>query len=179
MQKFITLSEIDHAVADYLKANHIHFYVKYLGEKRVWDNKQVSDHWSVKIGLYDFDFYTGVGHRLGIIGTKYRLTTKQTDSVKPLRDMLGKNRLDETVIKLENSDQYAVSPTQSSVLYCLLLDASGAEQNFNDWCSDFGYDNDSITAFKTYQSCCDILEKMRKIFTTKQRNELSELLQDY
>jgi hypothetical protein len=179
MQKYITLSETDHTVADYLKANNIYFSSRYLGEKKVWDSRQVSDHWLVKIGSHDFDFYTGIGHRLGMIGTNYILTTKQCDSVKPLRDMLGKNRLDETVIKLGNSDQYAVSPTQASVLYCLLLDASGAEQNFNDWCADFGYDNDSISAFKTYQACCDILEKMRKIFTTKQRNELSELLQDY
>lgn len=179
MSKVITISETDQAVADYLKTNHIHFSSRYLGEKKVWDNKQVSDHWSVKIGLHEFDFYTGIGHRLGLIGTNYKLTTKQTDSVKPLRDILGKNRLDETVIKLEKSDQYAVSPTQASVLYCLLLDANSAEQNFNDWCADCGYDNDSMKALKTYQAYCDILEKMRKVFTTKQRTELSELLQDY
>lgn len=179
MSKVITISEIDQAVADYLKTNHIHFSSRYLGEKNKWDNKQVSDHWSVKIGLHDFDFYTGIGHRISVPVNNYKLSPNQTKSVVALCDLLGNNRLDNTVFKLSNNKDFAVSPTQASVLYCLLLDASGAEQNFNDWCADFGYDNDSISAFKTYQSCCDILEKMRKIFTSKQRAELSELLQDY
>lgn len=188
--KTISINDTDKAVAQYLKDNKIQFFVSYLGAKKVWDNRQESDHWSVKFSmkkadhngdLYaSFDFYTGIGHRISHSKKiAYKLSTSQIESVKELRDLLGKDRLDNTVFKLKNNVDYAVSPTQASVLYCLLLDASGAEQNFSDWCGDFGYDNDSISAFKVYQACCDTLEKMRKIFSNSQRSELSELLQDY
>lgn len=187
--KKIQINDTDKAVAQFLKDNKIQFFVSYLGAKKVWDNKQESDHWSIKFSmkkadrngeLYtSFDFYTGIGHRISHGKNGYKLSTNQLDSVKELRDLLGKDRLDDTAIKLKNNVDYAVSPTQASVLYCLLLDASSAEQNFNDWCSDLGYDNGSISAFKTYQACCDTLEKMRKIFSNSQRSELSELLQDY
>ncbi|MNR67782.1 hypothetical protein D3C85_1919640 [compost metagenome] len=59
------------------------------------------------------------------------------------------------------------------------MDSSGAEQNFHDWCSDFGYDNDSLKAQQTYNACCETLTKMRAFFTGTERTALNELLQDY
>ena len=178
MRKYIELNEIDLAVAAVLKTN---YSVQYLGTKRVFDDKHVNDCWLVKFGSFEFNYYTGAGHRLGLLGTNYKLTSKQTDNVKKLKELLKVDRLDQTVFKIGGDwgKEYAVSPTQASVLYCLLLDASGAEQNFNDWCYEFGYDNDSMKDFKTYQACCDTLEKIRKLFTSKEREELAELLQDY
>lgn len=190
MNNSITINETDIAVAEFLKANHIHFSTGYKGTKKAFDDKNVMDSWSVKIGKgaargnYEFEYFTGTGHRL-TFNKKLsgyacdKLTKVQINQAKKLQELLRKDRLDSTIIKLQDNTGYAVSPTQASVLYCLLADAISAEQNFNDWCNNFGYDNDSIKAFKTYQACCDTLEKMRNIFSGKQRAELSELLQDY
>lgn len=188
MKKLIELNEIDLAVAEFLNANKIQFFVSYQGESKWLDSKNVSDKWLIKLSMQkadqtgnlyaEFDFYTGTGNRLEVSGISYKLSPRQIDSVKSLRELLGKDRLDSTVIDKGNK-QYAVSPTQASVLYCLLLDANCADQNFDDFCSDLGYDPDSRKDFKVYESCCETLQKMRKIFTISQRNELAELLQDY
>lgn len=175
--KTISINDTDKAVAQFLKDNNIHFYSRYMGfnNKAGWN----SDRWLVKIGLHESEYHTGTGHRIINPVNSYKLSSKQIESVKALRDLLGKDRLDNTVFKLSDGNSYAVSPTQASVLYCLLSDANCAEQNFNDFCSDLGYDNDSVKYFKIYQACCDTLEKVRKIFTSAQRQQLSELLQDY
>lgn len=70
-------------------------------------------------------------------------------------------------------------PTAASVLYSLLLDATAIDQSFQDWCSDFGADNDSIEAFKTYQTCCEIGLKIRAFFSHEERAQLATMLQDY
>lgn len=72
-----------------------------------------------------------------------------------------------------------VPPTAASVLYCFLSDISSAEQNFHDWCSDFGADSDSIKALNTYNACCEMLTKMRAFFSREERAELEKLLEDY
>jgi len=41
-------------------------------------------------------------------------------------------------------------PTAGDVLGCLLSDASGAEDSFEDWCAEFDYSTDSIRARSTY-----------------------------
>lgn len=179
MNNQININDTDKAVAEFLKTNHIHFSVNYCGTDRPFESNNKMDSWSVKIGTQSFDFYTGIGHRIAHNKNAYKLSTKQIEVVTQLRDLLGKDRLDNTVFKLADQSTYAVSPTQASVLYCLLLDAQGAEQNFYDWCMDYGYDNDSRKAFETYESCCKTLGKIRKIFNTTQRQQLSELLEDY
>lgn len=71
------------------------------------------------------------------------------------------------------------APQASDVLYCLLLDSQAANESFNDWCDNFGYSSDSISAFNTYQACCNTAKQLRNIFTAQQIQELQTLLQDY
>jgi hypothetical protein len=72
-----------------------------------------------------------------------------------------------------------VAPTAASVLYSLVSDSNALYSSFKHWCDDYGYDSDSIKAFDTYRACCEIGEKLAKVFTRVQMNELRELLQDY
>lgn len=72
-----------------------------------------------------------------------------------------------------------VSPTAASVLYSLLMDAQSIETSFEHWCSDLGYDADSISALNIYTACCKVGKELNKVFTPEQRTHLSELLQDY
>ena len=65
--------------------------------------------------------------------------------------------------------QLAGAPTTVDVLTCLLLDASGIEAaggSFEEWCSDLGMDDDSISNLKTFKAC------------EAQTNALKELLGD-
>lgn len=44
-------------------------------------------------------------------------------------------------------------PGLADVLSCLMSDACGAEDTFEGWCGDFGYDTDSRKALATYLAC--------------------------
>lgn len=54
-------------------------------------------------------------------------------------------------------------PTAADVLDCLLSDANSAEESFEDWCADLGYDSDSRTAERTYKTCQSIRVRLQKL----------------
>lgn len=70
-------------------------------------------------------------------------------------------------------------PSVSDVMYAILLDIEAADMSFNDWCAEFGMDNDSTKAFKTYQTCCEYAVFVRKAFTREQIQAMKEALVDY
>jgi len=70
-------------------------------------------------------------------------------------------------------------PTAASVLYSLILDAQGAEQPFDYWCADYGYDQDSRKALATYDACCAIRRQVNAFFTRDEREQLRAMLEDY
>lgn len=70
-------------------------------------------------------------------------------------------------------------PSKADVMHCLLSDADAGDRSFNDWCDEFGYSNDSISAFKTYQACCETAVNLRKVFTREQIAAMREALQDF
>lgn len=57
-------------------------------------------------------------------------------------------------------------PTVAEVLDCLASDASGADQSFEDWCSDLGYDTDSRSAERTYNAVRQEMYDLRKLLGT-------------
>ena len=50
-------------------------------------------------------------------------------------------------------------------VYCFLSDALAAENSFEDFCSEFGYDTDSRKAEKSYKACEKSAEKALRIFS--------------
>jgi hypothetical protein len=112
------------------------------------------------------DYYTGLGHRKPVKGAE------RFEGAKYPKNSIGYKQWADTYVK-------PVAPCAADVLYSLLMDSYAADQSFNDWCADYGYDNDSISAFNTYQSCCATADKMRKVFTRSQIEQLREMLQDY
>ncbi len=180
MKKYIELNQQDLDVAAYLKAQGIIYKAEFVGTKKDqnWERDQFVVIFSNGKISESFDFSTGIGHRLSLIGTNYKLSGKQIESVKTLKETIGTDRLDNTVIKL-SSGGYVVKPTQASVLYCLLSDADLGSESFDDFCDNLGYNSDSIADFKTYQACMATAKQLRKIFTSEQRQALQELLQDY
>ena len=73
-----------------------------------------------------------------------------------------------------------IPPSSSNVLYCLTIDfVSVAEADFENWCDDTGCSNDSISAFKAYESCVKNSKKLNKVFSTAQIHDFQEILTDF
>ena len=53
-------------------------------------------------------------------------------------------------------------PKIPDVLECLQGDCQSAEYSFEDFCGEFGYDQDSRKAFKIYKACGKIKGKLHK-----------------
>lgn len=57
----------------------------------------------------------------------------------------------------------AGEPTAADVVSCLCTDASCGEQSFEDFCSDFGYDEDSRSAEATWKACAKTAPRIRRL----------------
>lgn len=78
-----------------------------------------------------------------------------------------------------SNSYYIKQPQIAAVLYCLLSDAAACNESFSNWCENFGYDSDSISAFNTYQSCEKTNKQLNNLFNREQLQTLRDLLQDY
>ena len=70
-------------------------------------------------------------------------------------------------------------PKVVDVLHSLILDASAADENFHDWCANYGYSDDSIRSLNMYKACLDTATALRKHFSPDTLRQVRELLQDY
>lgn len=62
--------------------------------------------------------------------------------------------------------------------YCFVSDAVSGNYSFNEFCGEFGYDEDSRKAEKTWKACKKSLEKLNKIYNGDVydlANELQEI----
>ena len=68
------------------------------------------------------------------------------------------------VMRVFNDISALCAPTAYDVLYSLRLDGEGADANmtFRQWCAEFGYDTDSISARNIYDECQVNHEKLKK-----------------
>lgn len=64
------------------------------------------------------------------------------------------------------------TPNEYNILACL---DSHIPDTFDEFCNEFGYSNDSISALKTYLACQEEAAKLKKIFTKEQLEELEEI----
>ena len=64
-------------------------------------------------------------------------------------------------------------------LYCFISDSEAASKSFSDFCSEFGYDEDSRRAEKIYKSCEKSLEKFNRVFSCDLYDLINELQETY
>ena len=69
-------------------------------------------------------------------------------------------------------------PKIADVMHCLFLDAQAADSSFSDWCADFGYDNDSITALTIYRQCEETARNLRRVFDAATRAKIQKAVED-
>ena len=92
----------------------------------------------------------------------------------------GFNYLDYFTVLGLRSKNKPIRPKIADVLYSLILDAtSAADENFFDWCDNYGYPNDSIKAMNIYKKCLETAQILRKHFSFDTLRTLREMLQDY
>jgi len=70
-------------------------------------------------------------------------------------------------------------PTNEDILHSLILDASAADENFSDWCANYGYSDDSMKAFSTYKACLETATHLRKYLGRDVIAALAVQLQDH
>lgn len=71
------------------------------------------------------------------------------------------------------------APTVDDVLHSLINDASASDYNLQDWCREYGYSDDSISALNTYRQCLEIATNLRKYLGADVMRQLAVQLQDH
>ena len=110
-----------------------------------------------------FDFFTGTGLR------KPRINVADWEAARAMAFAKGLSRPVKTdenygLVKevIERGSQ-AVRPGLDEVLYCLVADSAACGQDFEDWCSELGYDEDSRKAYTTWEACRANGKKLRDL----------------
>ena len=70
-----------------------------------------------------------------------------------------------------------VKPSINGVMESLLLSASAADYNFSDWCDEFKYSDDSISALNIYKQCLETATALRKHLGRDTLQQVKEALQ--
>jgi hypothetical protein len=140
------------------------------GEKPLKNWSDESDQWLVVINGQRFDYYTGIGHRKIDMTTCWG--TKWSGDSKYVIQNRHKLRIS---VLVECSKP--VTPKFDSILACLVHDAVGSAQTFDDWCSGYGYDTDSRKALQSYIGCQETAKKLRLARVPLEKE--AERLQDY
>lgn len=81
-------------------------------------------------------------------------------------------------IKFWNSyhdKQNGNTPTAYDVLANISGNFSMRDMSFDEFCSDFGYNNDSIIALSTYKQICKQVDSLRRIFTQDDELAMQEI----
>ena len=120
-----------------------------------------------------FDYYTGTGQRV-LPEKDYRVKNLRS-LLKTAKETRYKNNLKKNLEALA----VPVAPAIAGVLHSLMLDSSAQDENFNNWCGNFGYDQDSIKVLNIYRACLENAEKMARIFSRAELAAISEIVQDY
>lgn len=69
-------------------------------------------------------------------------------------------------------------PQVKDVLYSMIMD-DVSNMSFDDFCNEFGHDNDSIKALEIYRACLKETQAYYNMFDSEEREVLQELLKDY
>jgi hypothetical protein len=85
------------------------------------------------------------------------MTQTQTKRARLLAEVQAQG-FDQSVTSLvfsKGSGHNGEAPTVAEVLDCLASDAAGIEnaRDFEDWCSEYGYDTDSRKNARAYRAC--------------------------
>jgi len=70
-------------------------------------------------------------------------------------------------------------PEISDFMYSIILDSDALQYDFEDWCGNFGYEEDSRKAEKIFNECLEIGLKLNRAISSEEFERLREIFQDY
>jgi hypothetical protein len=153
-----------------LKENFIEYTVTHRGFGRDAANWE-HDLWFVCLtgpnkGRFEFEYRTGMGHRVVPEAGKHWLK----------RELASRHSSWHASIHAKYAKP--VPPKFHSVFKSIELDAYASIMSFSNWCSDYGYSNDSIQALTIYRLCEDHGAAAHRLFPPKVWTALCELVED-
>ena len=165
------MNDIEKQVNEYLETQGITWIVNYKGERTRDDWK--CDAWLFTIGKHEFEYHTGIGHR--VLSERDK---SLVDRSYPLPRPAGTVYFAGYQAALRAAKK-PKAPEPAGLLHSLMFDSSAGHYTFSEWCSDYGYDEDSRKALETYLACQANAVKYNRLFSPEQRTKIEELLQDY
>ena len=162
-----TANHIEKVVAEYLEDRGVEFRAALVGET-TRDN-WTADQWNARFtragkDTLQIDYYTGIGHR---------------QSQREMPAGIARDPRSIAYAQWQRDNMRPTRPPAAGVLYSVLLDAEAADQPFEYWCADLGYDTDSRKALDLYLQCQTTGVKLYRFFTPEERAHLAALLEDY
>lgn len=70
-------------------------------------------------------------------------------------------------------------PSVTSFVSRLVKDSSVMTMTLDDWCSEFGFDSDSIRVSKIYDDCVNQTRQLLRIVTPAELDTMREILEEY
>lgn len=130
--------------------------------------------WRVTIGQEAFIYKTGTGHQTSYFNAPPR-------AAMPSAFPRNAKPKDIDVIPIASLNAWVHVPNADEVLACLFDDAQAGSESFDDFCSNLGYDNDSLKALDTYRACMDTAQRLRRALGDKyttERNRIDALREE-
>ena len=147
------------------------FSVNHLG-LFLTDELYICDKYIVLIEGQDFEYSCGIGHRIEL--DRFRKKAFQ----KIMNKNPQKNKANLLMYIDELKKVSKPKPLNiDDILYSLILDSQFSNETFDDFCDNFGYNNDSIKANEIYRACQKNSKKVKTFITDI--DKASELFQDY
>ena len=158
-----TLSKILNKEFDFV-VNHLGLFLT--------DELYICDKYIVLIEGQDFEYSCGIGHRIEL--DRFRKEAFQ----KIMNKNPQKNKANLLMYIDELKKVSKPKPLNiDDILYSLILDGQFSNETFDDFCDNFGYNNDSIKANEIYRACQKNSKKVKTFITDI--DKASELFQDY
>lgn len=194
----MTMTETHAELRAYVASLGLRYSARFIPQSasRNRDEKAKTLNWSVTIegkgSSLTVDYAQGIGHVPGwreLPRTLYfedlrkEFDNASEKGVYPIKRLHEHEHKHEHGTRLDilpgNLTKPLPAPDVLDVLYSLVLDSSAADETFEDWCANYGYDTDSRKAEATYRACVDYGIRLRRILGADVLARLSELFQDY
>jgi len=158
-----TKSEILNKEFDFT-VNHLGLFVN--------DDLYIQDRYIVIIEGQDFEYSCGIGHRI----EKDRFKREEFKRVMNMNPKKDKTNLLHYIDILKSCSK-PKTLNIDDILNSLVLDSQAGAESFDDFCSNFSYDEDSIKHNEIYRACQKNAKKVKTFI--KDLEQASELFQDY
>lgn len=176
------MNEYEKQAQEFLSATNTEFKAEFLRfGKHFEDDKENRDIYTITLKRGNREFIFHFGNSINDSGFYFTMGVQRVDLDKSLLSMEDgqlsrhiKNKISFGFLNNKKSDviHRPKTPTAYSVLACLTKYDPGT---FEDFCSEFGYDEDSRKAEKIYKAVVDEYKNVAMLFNDEEIEQLAEI----